>query len=331
MNMKQLGTIAIATALAAGCAKEEKILSVNGEVLTKAALTADIDKIFEVQGSAIPESQREMVRKNAQLQLAKQFVIEQVLAGAAKANGISVTDDDRKTREQEFLKMVSRMPNAPKSIDEQFAKHPLGVERARSDFEKGILFDKLIRSEFEKASAGTDPEAKRKAALEKIKSIKAELDKVPAKELPAKFAELAKKHSECPSSSRGGDLGSFPHGQMVPEFDEAAFKLAPYTVSEPVKTQFGYHLIMSTNKTAAVAAGKDGKGGQPEKVQASHILVKTPDRNSEMREFADQFIDKLVNEAQVEIFDEDFRQVAPGGGAQTPPEGEKPVEKPAAK
>ena len=60
------------------------------------------------------------------------------------------------------------------------------------------------------------------------------------------FAQLAKKHSSCPSGQRGGDLGDFRKGMMVPEFDAVIFDKnnALNTVyPEPVKTQFGYHVI----------------------------------------------------------------------------------------
>jgi peptidyl-prolyl cis-trans isomerase C len=57
------------------------------------------------------------------------------------------------------------------------------------------------------------------------------------------FEELAKKHSQCPSSQKGGDLGTFGRGRMVPAFDKASFELGVGETSEPVQTQFGYHLI----------------------------------------------------------------------------------------
>ena len=57
------------------------------------------------------------------------------------------------------------------------------------------------------------------------------------------FSDLAKKFSDCPSGRNGGDLGWFGKGQMVQEFDKAAFEGAKGAVVGPVKTQFGWHLI----------------------------------------------------------------------------------------
>ncbi|MBN8627131.1 MAG: peptidylprolyl isomerase [Planctomycetes bacterium] len=65
----------------------------------------------------------------------------------------------------------------------------------------------------------------------------------------AKFADLAKEHSECPSGQDGGDLGEFRPGQMVPEFDKVVFSAPVNTIQGPVKTQFGYHLIEVTSRT----------------------------------------------------------------------------------
>ncbi len=63
------------------------------------------------------------------------------------------------------------------------------------------------------------------------------------------FADVAKEHSQCPSGARGGDLGTFGRGQMVPEFDTVVFNEALNTVHGPVKTQFGYHLLEITART----------------------------------------------------------------------------------
>ena len=64
----------------------------------------------------------------------------------------------------------------------------------------------------------------------------------------ADFADVAKEHSSCPSSGRGGDLGEFGRGQMVPEFDEVVFSAEVGSVEGPVKTQFGYHLLEVTSR-----------------------------------------------------------------------------------
>lgn len=57
------------------------------------------------------------------------------------------------------------------------------------------------------------------------------------------FAALARAHSDCPSKAKGGDLGTFGRGQMVPAFEEAAFGLPVNGTSGIVETPFGYHLI----------------------------------------------------------------------------------------
>ena len=66
------------------------------------------------------------------------------------------------------------------------------------------------------------------------------------------FADAAKEYSSCPSGQRGGNLGDFGRGQMVPEFDTAVFELeVGKMTSSPVKTQFGYHLIRLNSKSEA--------------------------------------------------------------------------------
>lgn len=63
----------------------------------------------------------------------------------------------------------------------------------------------------------------------------------------ASFEELARQFSKCPSGKKsGGDLGFFGKGKMIPQFENAAFKLKVGEIAGPVKTQFGYHIIKKT-------------------------------------------------------------------------------------
>jgi len=62
------------------------------------------------------------------------------------------------------------------------------------------------------------------------------------------FEKAAKKFSKCPSGKKGGDLGKFAKGQMVPEFDKVIFNDTLNVVHGPVKTDFGYHLIEITSR-----------------------------------------------------------------------------------
>lgn len=63
------------------------------------------------------------------------------------------------------------------------------------------------------------------------------------------FEDAAAKYSTCPSNAEGGSLGSFQRGMMVPEFEDAAFNAEIGVVTEPVQTQFGYHLVLVENKS----------------------------------------------------------------------------------
>ena len=352
MNIKQIGATILIGAAVVGCEKQEVVLSVDGKELTRAAVEADIEAMLKAQGDKVPADQLEYFRQMAQNQIAQSFIIENVLVAKAKAAGYQITDAERKEREGELLAAIAKIPDAPKTMDEYFTKFPLGEARARAEFENGILIDKMIKDEQSKAPA-VDFSAKaaeiigeikaanakaaesEKEALAKIVALKGQLATIPADKLADKFAELAKDNSDCPSSAKGGDLGEFTRGQMVKEFEDVAFALPVGKVSEPVKTQFGYHLIMTTKKTPAVEA-KGESPAEPEKVQASHILCKTSEarripevaevteflKKQNEREFVSKFVMDLVKNAKIEAFAEDFKQFIP------PADDEEPIAEP---
>jgi peptidyl-prolyl cis-trans isomerase C len=108
-------------------------------------------------------------------------------------------------------------------------------------------------------------------AEDKCKDIKAEIIG------GLEFEEAAKKYSTCPSKESGGDLGPFTKGKMVPEFSEAAFELEVGEVSEPVKTQFGYHLIK--------------------------VYDKQSKKEKELSEVSGQIKQKIMKEKQFKLYD----------------------------
>jgi peptidyl-prolyl cis-trans isomerase C len=62
------------------------------------------------------------------------------------------------------------------------------------------------------------------------------------------FEDAAKEYSQCPSGAQGGDLGTFPEGMMVPEFDKVVFNDELNVVHGPIQTQFGWHLLETTSR-----------------------------------------------------------------------------------
>ncbi len=112
------------------------------------------------------------------------------------------------------------------------------------------------------------PKAEQEKARKKAEAVLAKLKK------GADFAEMAKKYSDCPSKARGGDLGMFGHGEMVPAFERAAFALKPGQLSGIVHTRFGYHIIKGgKHQKASAARFEDVKGKIRDKLTRGKLIA----------------------------------------------------------
>jgi foldase protein PrsA len=185
---------------------------------------------------------------------------------AAEMN-VSVTKEEIDARMKEIVEQVG----GQKKLEELLEKQGVKEEDLRTQLEAQMLQDE-VRTEVAKNVTVTEEEMKAyfddpankeqftQAATVDARHVlvksKADANKVQAllkaDGSDANWKKVAKEYSTDPGSKNsGGSLGSFPEGRMVPQFEKVAFSIKVNTISEPVKTQFGYHVIEVTKKTAS--------------------------------------------------------------------------------
>lgn len=249
----------------------------------------------------------------------------------ARFDGMTVTSD-------EFNQKLASLPDNLKAamlrnkkgfIEELAAEHFLfkEAERRKLDAEpdvkrlleaarRKILVAKLIELEIDKKLSVTAEEAERYyndhkddfmtpvllrashilvKTEEEARAVKAELAG------GADFEDTARRKSTDATAMRGGDLGFFQKGQFVPEFEDTAFKMKKGEVSDPVKTQFGYHLIKLTDRAEPIL--RDFKSIK-ERLQERMLLQK---RSQAFK----VYVEKLKGNSRVDIDEKALDSVSP--------------------
>ncbi len=224
------------------------------------------------------------------------------VALAEEELGPSLAQMDPATKKDNVLSFLIDLKIVAKAAEDKKVENSEDFKRRMAFTRSRLLMDSLLATE---GKAATTDDAMKKVYEEaskqitgeqevharhilvetedEAKAIKAELDK------GADFAELAKKKSKDPGASDGGDLGFFTKEQMVPEFSAVAFALEPGKISDPVKSQFGWHVIKVEEK-------RDRKPPDFEQVkgQIQTFVV---------RKAQADYVTKLRTEAKVERLD----------------------------
>jgi peptidyl-prolyl cis-trans isomerase C len=209
------------------------VFQVGDEKMTRSQFDKFLDNL--------PENLKRDVQQNGKRKLAERLAELKVLSQEARREGL---DQKPEVKQQLALQVDNVLASALyQSIVQSTKPDSAALQKYyddhKSEYETAKARHILIR--FQGSRVPVKPGQKdltEAEALEKTKALRERLVK------GEDFAALAKAESDdTGSGANGGDLGTFGHGQMVPQFDQVAFTLALLTISEPVKTQFGWHLI----------------------------------------------------------------------------------------
>ena len=215
--------------------KSRVLATVNGKEIT------DRD-VFNLLNQLAPQTAAQFRSPEGIKQLADELVHQELLYLDAIEKGFD--------KEEEFLLELERVKA---NVLKQYAINKLFSEIV-------VAEEEIERFYEENKKYFTNPEAVRASHI-LVEDEKQAEDILKEIEEGLSFEEAAEKYSSCPSKSNGGDLGEFTRGKMVPEFEEAAFSMEEGEISQPVKTQFGYHIIkLISKKEASIKSLEEVKG-----------------------------------------------------------------------
>lgn len=216
LGLAPSGSAAQGTPAAATAAASKVVAVVNGRALTEQDLTFAEAEVGQDLGSLPPETRRRVL---------VEYLIENVLFAEAAEKDKIAQSTGFEQRLDYWRRRALR--------DAYFEK---SVKSAISDAEARSIYDRQV------GSAQQSEEVRARHILVDTEQLAKDIHQSLLKGID--FAELSRKHSKDPGSKEnGGDLGYFQRGQMVPQFEETAFKLAVGAVSAPVQSQFGWHII----------------------------------------------------------------------------------------
>ncbi len=216
------------------------VLTIGDQKITRAQ--------FEVLLSALAQNGHPAASPGQKRQVAEQYAELETMAQEARKRKL---DESAEVKQMMAIQSDSYLANTLAkriSDDTHFTELDLRsyYDAHKSEFEEATGSHILIR--FKGSSVPLKPNEKDltpEEALAKAEGLRKQIL------AGADFATLAKAESDdAGTGAKGGELGTFRHGQMVAPFDEAAFALPVGQVSEPVRTQFGYHIIKITARTA---------------------------------------------------------------------------------
>lgn len=252
------------------------VLTVDGTPIKENDIREMMMSRFGRQLQQMPPEQLAMVQQQMQQMIIGDLISKTLLLNAADKDSFKATEEDVAKEIEEISK---RIPDG--STFEEFAKSAgVDINRIKAQIADDTKIRKLIDKITEDIKQPGDEEVKKyydehKEEFTQNESVAAshillstqnltdekeiaakkteaeELQKELAKEDGKSFEDLATAHSDCPSKAQGGSLGEFGRGQMVPEFEEAAFAQEIGAIGDPIKTQFGYHIIKVTDKKEA--------------------------------------------------------------------------------
>ncbi len=290
------------------------MVEVNGAQLTRGELDRQVEEQYGQVAPMLPEAQADAFRRHVRSQIVENFIATTVLESEAEKRGIRVTDEDVTGA----IAMISRNIPEGMTLESALEMQNMTMDEFRTRLRKDLRIKKLFDEEMEKAGAVTEADIQafyeeHKASLTTPENVKArhilvqvedeadEATKAQKKEKieglrkqieeGADFAELAKANSDCPSAAQGGVLPPFGHGQMVPEFEEAAFTQAVGAIGPVIETQFGYHIVQVMERNA----------GQTRSLEESHDQIRDYLRMMKGRKIILPFIDTLKAKASVYI------------------------------